>query len=154
MNKIDLKHLASHDEDFALWAAEQGALVRAGKLDRIDLENIAEEIESLGNSQKQEIQSRLTVILIHLLKWKFQAGQRTNSWASSIILNRDEIATILERSPSLQNYPATILARAYRAAPKVAALEMGIPSSSLPKSCPFAVEDVLNDEYWPDGAPE
>lgn len=149
MNKIDLKHLVSYEEDFALWSAEQAALVRAKKLDRADLENIAEEIESLGRGQKQEIQSRLAVILIHLLKWQFQADKRSSSWASSIAMNRLEIERILEDSPSLRSYPEAALTRAYRGAPKVAALETGLAQADFPAYCPYTAEQALDDEFWP-----
>lgn len=72
MNKIDPKRLAAYDEDLALWSAEQAALIRTGSFDRVDLENAAEEIESLGISIRHEIGSRLEVLLIHLLKWERQ----------------------------------------------------------------------------------
>ena len=68
MNKIDLKHLAGYDEDFALWSGEQAELVRSGRFDKFDAENIAEEIESVGNSERYEIDSRMEVLLGHLLK--------------------------------------------------------------------------------------
>ncbi len=154
MNKIDLTHLASYDGDFALWAAEQGALIRDGKFDRVDLENVAEEIESLGRSNKQEIQSRLTIILIHLLKWEHQPEISSGSWISSIAIGRDEIAKLIEDSPSLRAYPAAVLQRAYRAAPRVAAAETGLPLAAFPKDCPYDAERVLDDEFWPGHAPE
>ncbi|MDO8359189.1 MAG: DUF29 domain-containing protein [Devosia sp.] len=112
MNKIDLKRLAAYDGDFALWSAEQAALIRAGKVDRIDLENVAEEIESLGRGNKQEILSRMAIILIHLLKWESRPERRSASWSSSIAMGRLEIARLIEDSPSLQSYPAAALARA------------------------------------------
>jgi len=154
MNKIDLKHLASYDEDFALWAAEQGALIRAGKFDRVDLENVAEEIESLGRSNKQEIHSRLTTILIHLLKWEFQPQLASGSWLASIAIGRDEIAKLIEDSPSLSAFPETILERAYRAAPRVAAAETGLPLSNFPKTCPYTIDQVLDDDFWPGRRPQ
>ena len=149
MNKIDPKHLAGYDEDFALWSAEQADLLRAGKLDRIDLENVAEEIESLGRSDRREIVSRLTVVLVHLLKWQVQADGRTNSWAASIVENRDAIADILAASPSLRPYPATVLERAYRAAPLAASGETGLPLSEFPSTCPYSVEQILDPDFWP-----
>lgn len=153
MNKIDLKHLASYEEDFALWAAEQGALIRAGKLDRVDLENVAEEIETLGRSERHEIQSRLTVILVHLLKWEHQPEASSNSWAASIIEARDRIAQLIEESPSLRPFPATRLAIAYRPAPTAASGETGLPLDRFPKQCPYSIEQVLDDDFWPGRAP-
>ena len=105
MNKIDPNRLAVYDEDFALWSAEQAALIRAGKLDRIDLENVAEEIESLGKSDKRQIRSRLQVLMLHLLKWERQPAERSRSWASSIRDQRRAIVDLIDDSPSLRPYP-------------------------------------------------
>ena len=100
MNKIDLRKRTSIDEDFALWAAEQAALVRAGKLDRMDSENVAGELEYLGNSPETEIESRLNVLIAHLLKWQFQPSKRSNSWKATLLEQRTQIARIIRRSPS------------------------------------------------------
>lgn len=149
MNKIDLKPPASYDDDFALWSAEQAARLRAGKFDRLDLGNVAEEIESLGRSDKTEIQSRLTVILTDLLKWELQPGARSPSWASSIITNRDKIALLIEDSPSLRSYPPQVFERAYRNAPRLAETETELPMIAFPRTCPYDVDDVLNQDFWP-----
>ena len=79
MNKIDLKRLASIDDDFALWALEQATLLSEGIFDRLDVENLVEELDYLGNSQRTEIGSRLNVLVAHLLKWQFQPEHRSNS---------------------------------------------------------------------------
>jgi hypothetical protein len=155
MNKIDLKHLASYDDDFALWSAEQAALIRAQKFDRVDLENVAEEIESLGRSAKAEIVSRMRIILIHLLKWQFQPDKApNNSWAASILEGRQEIADAIAESPSLRAYPATVLERAYRNAPRSAAGDTGLPLKTFPSRCPYDVEQVLDEAFWPGKQPE
>ncbi len=65
---------ALYDRDFFAWANEQAALLREGKLEEADLESIAEEIESMGKTEKRELISRLTVLLLHLLKWRYQGG--------------------------------------------------------------------------------
>ena len=72
-----------YERDFYAWANEQAALLRAGKLDSADIENIAEEIESMGRSEKRELINRLAVLLLHLLKWRFQPGLRGNSWRAT-----------------------------------------------------------------------
>ncbi len=149
MNKLDLKRPANYDQDFALWSAEQSALLRAGDFKQLDLMNLAEEIESLGRSDRREILSRLTVVLVHLLKWQVQADGRTNSWAASIVENRDAIADILAASPSLRPYPATMLERAYRSAPLAASGETGLSLTEFPSICPYSIEQVLDPDFWP-----
>ena len=152
MNKVDVKKPAGYEEDFALWSAEQAALIRAGRFDRVDLANVAEEIETLGRSDKHEIVSRMAVILLHLLKWQFQPSGQSPSWQASIVTNRDGIAGLIEESPSLVSYPAAALERAYRKAPQLAALETGLPLSAFPASCPYTVAQVLDEGFWPDAA--
>ena len=149
MNKIDLKHLASYEEDFALWAAEQAALVRAGKLDRVDLDNVAEEIESLGRSDKYQITSRLEVLIAHLLKWEFQPALRSNSWKATIIEQRMRVRRIIEDSPSLAPYPGETLAGAYIIGKNTAITDTGLSESAFPMSCPYTTEQVLDDLFYP-----
>ena len=88
MNKIDLKQSTAIDEDFAAWAAEQAALLRQGQLETVDVENLAEEIDSVGNSERYEIDSRMEVLLQHLLKWQFQPEKRKSGWKGSIVEQR------------------------------------------------------------------
>jgi hypothetical protein len=89
MNKHLLKpQLTPYGADYAQWCAEQGALLRAGRVDAVDRENLAEEIESLGRSDKREIRSRLKELLLHLLKWHFQARKRRGGWRASIVEQR------------------------------------------------------------------
>ena len=68
-----------YNRDFHAWANEQASLLRMGKLSDADVENIAEEIETLGRHEKRELVSRLTVLLHHLLKWRFQPKRRSRS---------------------------------------------------------------------------
>ena len=153
MNKIDLKHLASYEEDFALWSAEQAALLRAGKLDRVDIENVAEEIASLGRSDKYEIDSRLEILIQHLLKWQFQPDKRSNSWRASIREQRARISRVLRASPSLKSYPAQSLSGSYVIALDEAIRQSGKSESSFPTTCPYTAEQVLDDDFWPGHAP-
>lgn len=79
-----------YDQDFYAWANQQAALLRAGRLSEADIENIAEEIESMGRGEKRELVNRLTVLLLHLLKWQFQPSHRGNSWRLSIVQTKRE----------------------------------------------------------------
>ena len=83
--------------DFYAWANEQAALLRAGRLTEADIENIAEEIESMGRSEKRELVNRLAVLLLHLLKWQFQPALRGNSWRLTIEEHAIELEDHLER---------------------------------------------------------
>ena len=141
--------LTPYEADYAEWCAEQGALLRAGRLDALDRENLAEEIESLGRSDKREIRSRLKELLVHLLKWQFQPKKRKGGWRATIIEQRDELKQLLEESPSLRNLPSLALARQYPIARAKAAGETGLAETLFPKDCPYSIESILDDDFFP-----
>jgi len=149
MNRIELKRLARYDDDFALWAAEQAALLRSGRLDRLDVENLAEEIDDLAARVKKEIRSRLEVLLVHLLKWQHQPEKRTPSWTATIKLQRLELDDLIDENPSLKTYPAERLARSYRLARVGAAAETGLQEKTFPDTCPFPIAEILDPEFLP-----
>ena len=149
MNKIDLKKSVSIDDDFALWAAEQGALLRSRKFERVDLENLAEEIEDLGRSGRHEIASRLEVLLQHLLKWEFQPKGRTRSWRSTILEQRSRILDVIEESPSLRPFPSTKLDRAYILGKNEAITDTELDEAVFPEACPYTIEQVLDLSFLP-----
>jgi hypothetical protein len=150
MNKHVLKpQLTPYETDYAQWCAEQGALLRSGRVDAVDRENLAEEIESLGRSDKREIRSRLKELLLHLLKWHFQPGKRKGGWRASIVEQRDELKQLLEESPSLRDLPSLALARSYRVARAKAADETGLAEAKFPDDCPYSVDDILDDDFFP-----
>jgi len=151
MNRIFRQsRLTPYEEDYARWCAEQGALLREGRLADIDRANLAEEIESLGRSDKREIESRLKTLLVHLIKYKFQREGRSGSWRATIKEQRFRIAKVLRESPSLRAYPAEALAEEYAIARLEAAAEAGLPEASVPESSPFTVEQVLDQNFLPD----
>ncbi len=97
-----------YDQDFYAWSRQQAELLRAGRLAQADLEHIAEEIESMGKTEKRELVSRLTILLLHLLKWRYQPEGRGNSQRLSIANSRDEIADVLDDNPSLKSQLAGV----------------------------------------------
>jgi hypothetical protein len=151
MNRITrIGRLAAYDEDFALWSAEQATLLRAGRLDGLDRENLAEEIESLGRSERYEIESRLKVLLVHLLKWRHQPQARSSGWKGSIYEQRVRIARRIRNSPSLRGYPADIMAEEYFFAVPQVADETGLAEDAFPATCPFTIEQILDPDFLPE----
>src|SRR5882672_2294202 len=108
------RNTLAYDDDFHAWTEEQAQLLRAGDLSAIDAENIAEEIETMGRSERREIENRLTVLLAHLLKWQHQPDQRSNGWLGTIVEQRRQIAKIVKQSPSLAKFLAVAIPEAYR----------------------------------------
>src|SRR2546430_9957257 len=92
-----------YEEDFAVWTFETARLLRAGRFDEVDIEHVAEEIEDMGKRDKRELHSRLTVLILHLLKWKWQPEKKSTSWGSTIVTQRAELCRIFEQSPSLED---------------------------------------------------
>jgi hypothetical protein len=115
-----------------------------GQFEQVDWENVAEEIESLGRSEKRELKSRLEVLLQHLLKWEFQPERRGASWEMTINEQRDRIEDLLADSPSLKPYLETILAEAYRRACRAASLETAIELENFPVECPYSIGQILD----------
>ena len=144
-------HTTLYEQDFYAWTQEQAALLRDQKTQALDFANLAEEIESLGISQKHALASHLRNLVIHLLKWQYQPSGRLtgHSWQSSIINARDEIATILDDLPGLEQQVEGLLTRRYPAARRLAHVETGLPLATFPPVCPWDHEQVRYPNFWP-----
>ena len=138
-----------YDQDFYAWANEQAALLRAGKLSAADIEHIAEEIESMGKAEKRELVSRLTVLLLHLLKWQFQPGRRGSSWDATITVQRDDITDHLRDNPSLKAKIGAAITDAYRKAAILVTGETGLARSTFPADCPWSFDQIMSADFWP-----
>lgn len=119
------------------------------KIAEADLKNIAEEIEDMGKNLKRELESRLKILFIHLLKWQYQPGYRGNSWRYSIEEQRAELADHIADNPSLKHKLLEAIERGYKYALTGAAKETGLSKSTFPQSCPWTFEQVMDNEFWP-----
>jgi len=146
----------SYDTDFYAWTQAQAeALRRLGRErintpDAVDWENVAEEIESMGRSDKREIESRLDVLLQHLLKLAYSADTAPRSgWMETVDEQRDQLSRRLRESPSLRRYPKEILMEMYPAARRKAQRDASV--RTLPPICPFDLDSqILNSDWFPD----
>ena len=141
-----------YKKDFYRWTQEQAALLEARQFDALDIVHLVEEITSLGISQKHALGSHLKNLVMHLLKWHFQpSGRQTgHSWRSSIYNARDDIAVLLEDSPSLRREVPGVLARRYPAARMLAHNETGLSLATFPETCPWTPEQILDNDFWPE----
>jgi hypothetical protein len=139
-----------YEQDFYAWANEQAALLRSGKLAVADIKHIAEEIESMGKTERRELVSRLTVLLAHLLKWRFQPIRRDKSWRNAITTQRLDVADHLADNPSLQANLAQAIADAYKRACLAAASETELEADGFPASCPWRFEQIMDADFWPE----
>ena len=140
-----------HDNDFYAWTLEQAALLRDGRVGEADLATIAEEIESMGKTEKRELVSRLTVLLLHLLKWPHQPSHRGKSWRLSIANARNEIIDHLEDNPSLKAVLDRAMEQAYRSARLKAAIETEFDEDAFPERCPWSFVCAMDEAFWPGG---
>jgi hypothetical protein len=142
-----------YDEDIVLWSERQGELLRrraAGELvneAELDWPNIAEEIQGMGRAEQDQLVSRLAILLAHLLKWRFQADRRGNSWRLTILEQRRRSGRIVARNPSLRSRLDDIVAEAYGDAILIAARETELPEETFPPVCPWTFEEAVLADF-------
>jgi Domain of unknown function DUF29 len=134
----------TYDEDYAGWATEQAALLKAGRFDALDVANLVEELEDVGKSEAHRLRSALTIILAHLLKWDHQPGRRSRSWAGSIRIQRVHAQRTLKENPSLKPRVPHIIEEAYEIARLEAAEETGIEEDVFPVDCPYDWDAIMS----------
>jgi hypothetical protein len=139
-----------YDQDFYAWTREQAKLLRDGRFTDADIANIAEELDSMGRTEKRELASRLRILLAHLLKWAHQPDKRSRSWAATIVTQRADLLDHLADNPSLAARRDEAVAEVYDTARRVAAAETGLAEDSFPATCPWSFADIVDDTCWPD----
>ncbi len=132
-----------YDADFYAWTQQQAERLRSGKFNLLDLENLAEEIESLGKQQKQELRNRLSILLGHLLKWHYQPQKRSSSWFVTIRNERLDILELIEQNPSLKPYISEAITKGYEKGLGIFSDETGLDYRKLPQTCPFSNEQIF-----------
>jgi Domain of unknown function DUF29 len=142
-----------YDADFLQWTEQQAALLRrmaAGEPVNAapDWLNLAEEIESVGASEKREVRSRLALILQHLLKWRYQPDLRSKSWENTLFVQRRDLLTLFEDSPSLRPFAERVLPSAFTNGRQAAQRETGL--LNITDVCPWPFEDVISQDFLPD----
>jgi hypothetical protein len=139
-------------EDLYAWTQEQASLLRARQSDGLDWGNLAEEIAAVGGSDRRKLESRLCVVLLHLLKWQAQPALRGASWRKTLRTQRREIRKLLKQSPSLRRHVPDLIRDAYSDAVKDATDETGLPMEHFPNSCPYAPDAVLDESHLPEAS--
>jgi Domain of unknown function DUF29 len=139
-----------YETDFYAWTREQGRLLRERRWAELDLDGLVDEVECIGRSEKREIGDRLTILLAHLLKWKYQPGHRGTNWTGPIFEHRGQLASILEGSPSLWSFFREQVEDRYLSGRLLAAKESGIAFGLFPEGCPFSTDQVLDLHFFPE----
>jgi hypothetical protein len=141
---------STYDSDYYRWSQEQASLLRNGRLDALDILHLAEEIEDLGKRERRALESRLGVLLGHLLKWRFQLDySHRKSWRATINAQRRSINKLLAENPSLRPQLPALIASAFADGRDLVVAETPLDYSDLPEHCPWTAEQVL-DVWWPE----
>lgn len=141
--------MSRYDTDFIAWLEEQASLLREGRFDELDLDNLIEEIESLGRSERGAIESHLENLLMHLLKWAYQPSYRGRSWRLSIGNSRDQAQKHLRKNPSLNAKVQELADDAYSMAVRRASRETGLGRECFPDVCPWPLLQVMDEDFFP-----
>ncbi|MBW4488592.1 MAG: DUF29 domain-containing protein [Trichocoleus desertorum ATA4-8-CV12] len=138
-----------YESDFYAWTQKQAALLRQQQWSQLDLPNLIEEMESLGKQQRQELRNRLSLLIGHLLKWQYQPERRSRSWLATIRIQRLDTSDLLEDNPSLKLYVEEVLQKAYLKGVELAVSETDLPSRTFPAVCPYELDKILSDRFYP-----
>ncbi len=141
---------ATYETDFYAWANEQAALLRERKFAEADMVHIAEEIQTMGRAEKRELINRLTLLLLHLLKWRYQPNLRGRSWRLTIKEQRKQVLIHLADNPSLKSIIEDAMAAAYDIATLKAARETALDEDAFPAASPWTFEQATEPDFWPE----
>ncbi|MGK7949024.1 MAG: DUF29 domain-containing protein [Xenococcaceae cyanobacterium] len=139
----------SYDQDYYQWLTITAQKLRQGKLAEVDLVNLIEEIEDMGRSERKAVRSNLRILLMHLLKYKYQPENRTNSWLFTIVEHRKRLKESFKDSPSLKPYFLEVFEECYQDAIDLAAAETGLPRETFPNQSSFTPKETLDSDYLP-----
>ncbi|MGA9377931.1 MAG: DUF29 domain-containing protein [Phormidium sp.] len=140
-----------YEQDYYLWLETTAKILREGQVSLLDTANLLEEIEDMGRSEKRAVYSNLKILLIHLLKYRYQPEKRSNSWKATIVEHRQRLKKAVQESPSLQPYFEEIFNECYQDARELAAAETGLPIDEFPVESPFVMAEILNSNYLIEG---
>jgi hypothetical protein len=138
-----------HADDFYGWTQETAELLKQGRFAEVDINALIEEVEDMGKSEWREFESRLSVLLTHLLKWQYQPTHRSKSWQITIEHQRDRVRRLIRKNPSLKPQIAEVTESAYSDALYEAAKQTNFERSDFPKDCPWSWEQIMDDEFYP-----
>lgn len=134
-----------YDIDFFKWTVNQAKLLKKQEFSKLDIENLIEEIESLGRSERNAIESYLIVLFLHLLKMKYQPAMRCNSWENSVENAKFRIKRLVQKNPSLRKEVPKFIPDAYYSARLQASSETGFNKETFPEKCPWSFEHLFPD---------
>jgi hypothetical protein len=144
-----------YQKDAHAWYFANAKMLREKRFEEIDLDNLIEEVESMGRSEQSKLESYLTELFLHLLKWKYQREKSYGaSWEISIAKQRNNAKEHLKEYPSLKGHLDKILKKAYKNSKFDAAKETNLNLKIFPEEMPFTLDEALQEDWFPDYFPE
>ncbi len=149
-----------YQTDYSAWALRQAELLRAGHYTELDVNHLVQELSDMSKSDRRELESRLLILIAHLLKWQFQYQALSGrwrefdgrSWRSTIVEQRKQLAVLLRQSPGLTSTLTETMDSTYPDAVDLASKETGLSSDTFPAQCPYTATQVFDDDWYPDAA--
>jgi hypothetical protein len=145
----EVERQSLYETDFYAWLQEQAQLLKNQQWSQLDLTNLIEEIESLAKQQRAELRNRLSILIGHLLKWEYQVLKRSRSWLNTIRIQRIDTLDLLKENPSLNPYLQEAIQTIYVKGVSLAAGETNFPLKTFPENCPYSLEEILSDRFFP-----
>jgi len=145
-------HKTLYEQDFYLWIQTTSQLLREGKFDQLDMENLIEEVDSMGWSEKKELRNRLIVLIEHLLKlqyWTEEKNFSARDWRGTLVEQRRQIDYIPADSPSLKSVFNDIFINCYTDARNDTIRKYQLPSELFPEESPFSLIQILDADFIP-----
>ena len=139
----------TYEQDFYLWLKETVVALRSRNWTELDVDNLVEEVEAMGRSERRALESNLIIVLMHLLKYQSQVGRRSKSWVYSIQEHRCRLNKYLLESPSLRPYLEKIFAECHERARRLASSETGLDIEVFPEA-PYTIEQALDVNFLPE----
>jgi hypothetical protein len=149
IKKADVPQAALYESDETAWLEAMSELIEQGRVDELDYPHLAEYLADMAKRDRREIESRLTLLIEHLLKWTYQPKEQTRSWRRTIVVQRQELAEMCGKGV-LRSHAEENLAKSYAKAVERAISETGLPSNTFPTECPYSLDQLLSPDILGD----
>lgn len=152
MANLDISRLYPTDlytTDYVQWIESTVAKLRQQDYGNVDWQNLIEEIEDMGRSERKSLKSNFIVILLHLLKWQYQPQMRGGSWAGSMVEHRRRVRDAIADSPSLKPYLEESYPDWYGDAVRQAIAETQLDPKAFPAVCSYSLSEILDFDFLP-----
>jgi Domain of unknown function DUF29 len=130
------------ESDETAWLEAMAELIQQGQLGDLDYPHLMEYLADMARRDRREVESRLAVLIAHLLKWTHQPDRRSGSWRGTIVGQRQELVRLLGRGV-LRNHAEAVLSEVYGDAVEQTAAETELPPDRFPAECPYTLDQLL-----------